>query len=245
MKVLHLQLFLVILFLFSQELYAQKNVTTFGIVMKPIFSSKYFRTGPKDFSNKDINLNLSQQSGFSAGGVVRWGLTNSLSLETGINFVKRNYKIKITDSLFSGVSDFKIIGYEIPIQTLVFIQLSKDVWMNAALGPTIDIFPSDVRTEGDYYAHVSQRSNYSGFNLGILANLGWEWRTKKSGYIYMGACYHRSFNDIYRTGIGYIIDPKASSPYAQVNTNLSGDYLTFDLRYYFHEDPEKRKKKKK
>ncbi len=235
-----------ILFLFSNEIKAQKDVTTFGFVMKPIFSSKYFRTGPTDIADNGINFNLAQQSGFSAGGVLRWGLTKSLSFETGINYVKRNYQLKITDSTSTRKSDFKIVGYEVPLQALIFIQLSEDIWMNAALGPSIDMFPSDVSTSDDYFAQQSIRNSNTGvFNLGIIANLGWEWRTKKNGYIYLGACYHRSFNDTYTTTIGYINDPKAKEPYAQVQTGLTGDYLTFDIRYYFHEDPEKKAKKKK
>ena len=233
-------LLLAVLLTFITEVYSQKNVNTFGFVVKPIFPSKYFRTGPKNFEVNNIDFNIAQQSGFSAGGIVRHGITKSLSFETGINYVKRLYDLKITDSAFVGKSNFKIVGYEIPMQVLVFVQLSKDIWMNAALGPSIDIYPSDIKTLSSYFVNITNRNSRSVFNTGILANLGWEWRTKKDGYIYFGACYHRSFNDIYNSTIGYIRDPKALTPYAQGSIDLSGDYLTFDIRYYFHEDPDKK-----
>lgn len=243
---LPLKILALALLAYSGQLMAQENVTTFGFVVKPIFPSKYFRTGPKDFSVNGVDFTLSQQSGFSAGAVVRRGLTKTLSFETGINYVKRLYKLQIKDSAFTGKSNFKIIGYEIPIQLLVFVQLSQTIWMNAALGPSIDIYPSDIETFGDYFVHISKRNSHASvFNAGMLANIGWEWRTKKSGYIYLGACYHRSFNDTYNSTIGYIRDPYALKPYAQGSTGLSGDYLTFDLHYYFHEDPEKKVKAKK
>ena len=235
-----------VLLTFSTDVFSQKNVTTFGFVVKPVFPSNYFRTGPKTFEVNNVDFTISQQSGFSAGGIVRHGITKSLSFETGINFVKRLYDLKITDSTFTGKSNFKIVGYEIPIQALVFIQLSKDIWMNAALGPSIDIYPSDIKTFSYYFVNISKRnSQISVFNTGIIANVGFEWRTKKAGYIYFGSCYHRSFKNIYNSTIGYIRDPKALTPYAQGSTGLSGDYLTFDIRYYFHEAPDNKIIKKR
>src|SRR5436190_16190335 len=133
--------FLFLIILLPAQLSAQINTTSFGFVIKPIFPSKYFRTGPEtryapDSLGNMVSFRLAQSSGFNFGGIVRRGVTKNLSFETGITYVKRNYQLDIEDSVlnFSESSSFKIIGYEIPIQALVFVQLSQEIWMNASLG---------------------------------------------------------------------------------------------------------------
>jgi hypothetical protein len=238
-------LFLLIAVLLCGTIHAQERVTTFGIVVKPIFPSSYFRTGPKEATDNNIKFTLSQYSGFSAGGVIRKGINKTLSLETGISYVKRLYNLEIKDTSATISSDFKIIGYEIPVQALVFIRLSKEIWMDAALGPSIDIFPSDVRTRNNHFLQETRRKSQQNiFNLGLIANIGWEWRTAKSGYIYAGGSYHRSFSNPYTTSAVYIRDVAATKPDGLNTTPLAGDYLTFDIRYYFHEDPKPKKVKK-
>ena len=239
--------FLFCIFYFLSSVSAQEKITTFGFVIKPIFPSSYFRTSAKTFSDNGVGFTIDQRSGFSAGGVIRKGITKTLSFETGINYVKRLYDLEISTGSFTGKSEYKIVGYEIPVQALVFIQLSKEIWMDVALGPSLDMYPSDVTTYSTYFLHVANRNSSSVFNGGLLANLGWEYRTTKSGYIYIGACYHRSFTDIYTSTVGYYNSRTDIKPVGQGSTALSGDYLTFDIRYYFHEDPAKvkiRKKKK-
>lgn len=232
---------------------AQINTTSFGFVLKPVFPSKFFRTGPQtqnaaDSAGNSITFKLAQNSGINFGGLVRKGITKSISAETGIEFIKRNYHLDITDTAknFSGGSDFKIIGYEIPIQVLVFIQLSQQIWMNASLGTSLDIFPSDVETRGSYFINKSLRlSNLTVFNAGVLANIGWEYRTEKSGIIYIGSSYHRSFKDTFRSVTGYLRNIKSAYPDATTDFKLKGDYLTLDFRYYFQGDVNKKKTKKK
>lgn len=222
---------------------------SFGFVVKPIFSSSYFRTGPqlqevKDISGNNYSYALAQSSGFIAGGLLRKSFTKNIALESGIQFVKRIYNLDITSdsSSFSGSSDFKIIGYEFPIQALVFVQLSRKIWMNAALGTSIDMFPSDIETRGSYFKNKTFRlSSLTVFNAGVVANIGVEYRTEKSGIIYIGSSYHRSFKDTYRSVIGYYQDIKAN-PKSTTSFNLKGDYLTVDLRYYFANDTKKKKK---
>jgi hypothetical protein len=67
-----------------------------------------------------------------------------------------------------------------------------------------------------------------------LATLGFEWRTK-SQIVYLGGIYHRPFNDI------ELVMPKVELILIQrrVIYPVSGNYLTIDLRYFFHEDPER------
>ena len=230
---------------FTTIVYSQDGVTTFGITVKPVFPSEYFRTGPKVSFDNDIQFTLTQNSGFSAGGTIRYGINKTLSIESGLSFVKRIYQLDIADSSAVISTDFKVIGYEIPLQALVFIQLSKHIWMNVALGPELSIFPSDIRTTGDHFVQETARQSQKNIlKGGMLANIGWEWRTPKSGYIYLGSSYHRSFSDVYTNYAGYLKTPRAKDVYAYSSTPLAGDYIAIDIRYYFHENPRPKKVKK-
>jgi hypothetical protein len=223
---------------------AQINTTQFGFCYRPIFSSSYFRTGPKNFNDKNINYTLAQHSGYSTGALIRRGITKKLTVESGILYVKRNYDLTLQDTTFISKSDFSIIGYEIPLSALIYIQLDQKIWMSAALGGSIDIFPSDVFTyEPSYMLQYSARKNK--INAGVLANLGWEYRNGKKGTYYIGASYHRSISKIYNTLVEYYPQRDFSkAPSSTGKTTLQGDYLTIDFRFYFHESPDKKPRKK-
>jgi len=230
-----------VLFLFgSANVAAQENTITAGVQFKPVFSSDYFKTGPEEIIDDSVKYAISPGSGFCVGMVIRKGFTNTLSFETGINYVKRNYRLDITDSVTHERTDFKIIGYEIPIQGLIFIQLSDEIFMDVAMGVSIDFFPSDIQTFGTNYNHYSARSSW--IMSSVIANLGWEYRTEKSGFFYLGASFHRPFNFIYRSTF-YSLKNQNDQPTTAID--LNGNYLTLDLRYFFHSDPAKRKKKTK
>lgn len=232
-----------LLFLFlARCLFAQDGVTTFGFSYKPIFPSSYFRTGPQDFSDNNIDFTIAQRSGFTFGGLIRHGISNRISIESGLIYTKRNFDLSITDTTFTGKSDFKIIGYEVPLNTLVFIQLGQQFWMNANLGINLDLFPSDIYTDDNYYRHYSARRHTA--NGGLNAGLGWEYRTRKSGYIYLGAAYHRMFSSMYMSLVEYYPTRSLAVPPSAIGkTDLQGDYFTFDIRYYFQEAPVKKKGK--
>ena len=231
---------LLLLWLLVQALpsHAQKGVTTAGFQIKPIFPSDFLNTDSKSTITDGINYSISNSSGYSAGMVIRHGITERLSFESGISYTKRNYKLSIDDDAFSVNDNFSIISYEIPIMGMVFIQLSEYIWMTTAIGGSIDLFPSDIFTsEREVYNHYSLRRGT--IVPAFASNLGYEYRTEKSGYFYIGATYHRPFNGIYNSRIQYL----GVSPVNDEILPLTGSYLTIDFRYFFHQDPEKVKKK--
>lgn len=230
------------LFTVGQYVHAQDKITTFGVFLRPSFPNQFFRTGPIDFSDSNIDYSIVQQSGISFGGIIRKGFTKRLSFETGIVYTKRNYDLTLTDTTFTGRGEYSIIGYEIPLTALVFIQLGQQLWMNVGLGPGIEFYPSDIYSDDDFYAHYGAREQT--FNGALNASLGFEFRTKKSGYFYLGFNYHRSFSPIYTSVVEYYPSRDFSIPYTSIGrTQLQGDYFGIDFRYFFHEDPEKKKKK--
>ena len=240
-KIIHVKkTFAIFFFFLTQSLFllAQKNIVTVGIQYKPILALDVLNTGTKSVTANGVNFSVGIKSGFCGGIVIRRGITETYSLESGINYVKRVYSLKMTDGNFSGDSEFRIIGYEIPISGLVYIKLSETIYMNASLGLSVNMFASDIFTEDYYFRNSSHRAYV--FNPGILGNLGWEYRTETAGYFYIGASYHNPFSAIYNSKILY----DNNSKYQVITLPLSGTYISLDLRYFFHEDPIKKQKKK-
>lgn len=234
-------LFITFFLIIPYSIFAQYNVLTAGFQIKPIFPNKFFGTGPQTLSgDSGVSFTIKPNAGYCFGMVIRYGISNTVSLETGINYVKRTYNQIINDGSFAVNSKYSIIGYEIPLSGLVFIPLSEKIFMDASLGASFDFFPSDIQTEGDYYKQYGRRKNW--IFTSVIANLGWEFRTEKKGYFYLGASYHRPFTDIYNSTVGYYRD-KVHYTTGQ-EFLLSGNYLTFDFRYFFHEEPLKKAKKK-
>lgn len=229
---------LLLLLLTVTQAFGQKNVTTVGLQFKPIFPLNFLGTGTQSQLSEGVQFDFSLKSGFAGGMVVRRGMTELLSFETGINYVKRKYTLGITDAIFSTESDFRMIAYEIPSSLLAYIQLGEKLFMNASMGASIDMFASSLETQGEGYEHRSKRKNV--VQPAVIANIGWEYRTTKSGYWYLGASYHRPFNYIYTSQVQY---QRAGKEFL-VEQQLLGTYLTLDLRYFFHEDPDNVKRKR-
>ena len=230
---------LLLLIAFTANVWAQERVTTVGICYRPIFPVAFLGTGPETVSDLGVSVTTELNKGFSGGMMIRRGFSDLLAGEIGINYVNRKYGFSITDSAFNGKGNFSLVGYEIPISLLVFIKLGEQVYMNASMGTGIDAFASSVRTSTDTYNQVAIKKYVAIPSLN--ANLGWEYRTEKSGIIYLGATYHRPLSDIYSSYVNYRNNGKD----LVFSNQLSGTYLTVDLRYYFHEDREKIHKKKK
>lgn len=233
-KFLFIFLFIFLLEGFRGEFsFAQQSIMTVGFQIKPIFRGEIFSAKDIEKTQDSIDFTVATMLGFSAGMVLRKGITKTISFETGINYVKRVYNLSITDSNFTGESKFRIIGYEIPLLALIYIRIGEKIYMDNALGFSIDLFPSDVITSASYFKHFSRRTSF--IIPALLANLGWEYRTDKSGFFYIGASYHRPFLKIMSTKIRYNRDNKIS----ELETKLAGSYLTIDFRYFFPEAPEK------
>ena len=227
--------------------WAQERVLTFGIQYKPMIPISLIESTTVESVNDGVKFTNDQKFGYAAGFLIRKGITDKFSIETGISYVKRNYSLSI-DSLngnYSTGDDFGIVGYEIPVVGLVYIQLSREVYMNVSMGGTFDVYPSDVSNANEIKAgdwlHVADRRNW--LQISALANIGWEYRTKESGIFYLGASYHRPFDFAYLSKYGVFKSVGVSR--VSHNQELGGNYLTLDFRYFFHEDPEKRKLKKK
>lgn len=179
--------------------------------------------------------------GFAFGMAVRIGLTRAISLETGISQITRRFDVAFSnDTNGYAVSDkVRLVGYEIPVLAMVYIRLGRDTWMNNALGVSADMYPSDAVRTQDFSRVYMARKNW--ISPGIVANIGFEYRSPKSGWFYLGATYHRPFGNIARAEYTWY-DRSAFG--TTVFAGIAGSYLTADLRYYFHNDPDKSRRRK-
>jgi hypothetical protein len=227
-----------ILMVAADSIHAQQRTTSVGLCYRPIFPLAFLGTGEEQQSVDNINFTLGLKSGFSGGMVIRRGFTELLSGEIGINYVKRNYDYSITDSGKVFNDGFTLIGYEVPISLLAFIQLGEAVFMNASMGVGLDAFASSVRTYNDNYEQFAIKKH--SVEPSLNANIGWEYRTYKSGAIYLGATYHRPFSEVFTNSTIYRKGTVETGSFTQ----LSGSYLTADLRYYFHAEKDAKKKRK-
>lgn len=181
--------------------------------------------------------------------VIRWGLTKSISIESGINLLRRNYRINLKEPE-NGLDtklDYSFIGYELPVQALFYVPLSDRWWMNGSGGVSIDAYPSNT------FSNTSQRIDTVEYDfeqftarrkwaqLAVQANYGFEYRTKESGFFYLGVTFHRPFGNMANSEavLSYLGAIKRNV------VELNGTYFTVDLRYFFHEKADLRKAKPK
>lgn len=219
--------------------WSQKGITTFGLQYKPIIPNRFIGTFEQEFNSDQLESHIRQLLGHSFGGVIRHGLNKTISLETGINMTYRNFGLNfsVPDSGYTATSDVTVVSYEIPVSCLIYIQLGKQFFMNTSLGSALTLFPSNVfksiwiqgtesfRMEGAY-KHKVQGA--------LIANFGFEYRTRSSGYFYLGTSYHLPYSPIITKALSYEHPPGQSLSIQ----NVRGSYLTLDLRYFFNEKKE-------
>jgi hypothetical protein len=204
---------------------AQPNTIALGLEYKPIFPLGFLRTGPQTVIDSGVAYKIKLASGFAGGMVIRKSFSKLIAVEVGINYIQRKYTLSVEDGSYTESSVFHIVGYQIPISFLVFIQTGEKNFATASLGISPDVFASNVHTDGDSMRSYSARQHT--FEPAIIANVGWEYRTYENGYFYIGAAFHGPFIYYYNTTISY-----RQNPY-DVLIPLSGNYLTISLRYFF------------
>ena len=226
--------------LLSFSTYSQKGATSFGLQYKPIIPNSLIGTYEQDFNDGAFESTVKQKFGHSGAMLIRVGLSDRLSLETGMGITQRNFDLNYTlaDSGYVASNDVRVLSYSIPLSVLVFIRLSDDWYMNTSLGAAMTVFPSDVRTvqavgvNERFQQEGAYRSKVQG---AALANIGFEYRTKSKGTWYIGAAYHIPFLPIMTFAMSY----EYTGGKLLAIDNIRGSYLTADFSYYFNESKKK------
>ena len=218
---------------FSQEK-TDKLPTYFGIQVRPIFPTKFIGDPVTTVSGNGFESSISQRLGYGFGGTVRASVTKLIAIESGINFTQRYFDISVAlpDSNVYGSKTMTFIEYDVPINALFYIQLSDEIFMNASLGVAISYKPTDtrvqIRPEGEhYFALYGLRDKSVGFDLN--ANLGFEYRTKKNGFFYVGGSARVPFAPLFTYAAFYNYDANSNL----LSGDVDGSFLTLDFKYFF------------
>jgi len=219
------------------EVKESKYPSFFGLQFRPIFATNFLTASKLDLKGNELTANYHQLFGYTFGGTIKIGLSKIINLETGLNFVQRNYSIDFsihsaTTNIPDAKTDFRIISYDVPINALFYIKLSDKFYMNASLGASVAYFPTNVWkryiiSSVEKFEHFGNR--FSKFYMEANANVGFEYRSKKAGSFYIGASIKVPFKPIFQISAVYT----AVDHQERLIGNVSGSYLTADFRYYF------------
>ena len=118
----------------------------FGFQYRPIIPMNAFGAGPVSINGKDDihNSVVSQNFGFSAGGVLRVGFSPRLAIETGINFTRRNYQTDyaVPDSSLTATTHLRNVSYDIPVNLLIYVKINEQLFINTSFGNSFVFFRS-------------------------------------------------------------------------------------------------------
>lgn len=213
----------------------------FGLRVSPVFPTQFI--GEKSLSLNEnsgeevkINTSITQKTGYSFGGVVRAGFTKLVALETGLNFTQRSFDLtmELPDSSISGTNDLKFVSYDVPINALFYIKLSDQWYMNASLGLAATFAPTHIGktslpAKRHEFHHTGLVRNKIGLDMN--ANVGFEFRTEKNGFFYLGGTARVPFKPLFDL---YLLYEYTGSDYQSVlNGPVDGSFLTVELKYFF------------
>jgi len=205
----------------------------FGLQVKPIIPVQMFGTGPETLEDGTFTATVTPLWGYSFGGTVRAGITKRLAIETGLNIVKRNYRTDyaVPDSGLTSTTTVGIISYDVPLNLLIYVQFSKQWFMNVSYGVSGNFYPSNVRADDNSYPDMfmTEGLRKSWIRIAMNANVGIEYRTEKSGFFYIGASFQYPFGPIFDIAAVY----KHKSINRPIFGEMNGTYITVDLKYFF------------
>lgn len=212
----------------------EKFPSYFGIQIRPVFPTKFIGNS---FTSEKLNgfeTSIQQRMGFSFGATVRAGFTKTIALETGINFTQRNFDLTmgVPDSASYATDNMRFIEYDIPLNALFYVKLDEKWFMNAALGLSIVYKPTDVGTFNQpggshFYKHTGLVINRGAIDAN--ASLGFEYRTEKSGFFYLGGSARVPFAPLFQLVADYTYDANLT----RIVIPVDGSFLAIDFKYMF------------
>jgi hypothetical protein len=200
-----------------------------GLQYRPLIPTSITKREFAPVSEGGFTSTMEPRLGHSFGVLVRYNFNRHLALEFGLAQTRRNHVLEAAsaDSGWTETSDFGIVTYEIPLQALYYVRLSDQFYGNILAGPVFNFHPTDVESFGGQNELYQRSYRRQWVTLSLVLNAGVEYRTKKSGYFYVGASVHRPVKFIFSTF--YYQYPTfqllASSP-------LQGMYTALDFRYF-------------
>ena len=229
----------ILFFYFAFNANSQNSKTTFGIQYKPIIPAEYFNAADLSKSSASYNFSLNPKYSNSFGMVIRRQINKTFSVESGLNYTQRNFKLEIRNSEI-GLDDFtnfNMRSYEFPVQVLTYVRASEYWYLNVAFGISYNVLASDVFSYGEekegYFFQNTYRRN--GGHGALLANVGMEYRTEEKGHYYFGTSLHMPWKAIGRIYPEYDDKTNKFNDDKEFYLEMLGNFVTIDLRYFFAE----------
>ena len=224
----------------SQNIYYKHN-SFFGFQFRPLIPLSVVGDAPFDIQEENFITTITTKMGYNYGGVIRVGISESMAIETGLSYTKRNYQTTfwVPDSNLVASSSLGIVNYDIPINMLVYVKLFDELYMNASLGGSLNFYPSNVRTTVNPFGQhlfIFEGRRGGFFSFDVNANVGFEYRTEKSGNFYLGISGKIPVSPIFLIASEYRYDTQRTVAFGQVE----GASFSLDLKYFFHNETYKR-----
>ena len=229
----------ILFFYFAFNAKSQNSKTTFGIQYKPIIPAAYFNAADLSKSSSSYNFNLNPKYSNSFGMIIRHQINKTFSIESGLNYTQRNFKLSITNSAINldDLTTFGMRSYEFPIQLLTYVRTSEKWYLNIAFGISHNVLASDIFSYGEEKNNFFFQNTYrksEGYSA-LLANVGMEYRTESKGYYYFGTSLHRPWKAIGRIYPEYDDKTNIFNEDKKVYFDMLGNFVTIDFRYFFTE----------
>ncbi len=126
--------------------------------------------------------------------------------------------------------NFTYIAFEIPVMALFYVQLGEKWFLNNAVGFSLDFFPSNAQKDEPDLPYEVLNTRRSWIIPSVKASVGFEFRTIKSGYFYLGGQFHRPLVPISDV---FVERSEAGNIGLQtIQTPLSGTYFAVDLQVF-------------
>ena len=217
---------------FSQQ--KAKVPSYFGIQLRPVFPTRFIGSSLTELSQDGFETTLQQRLGYSFGATVRAGITEFIAFETGLNFTQRNFDVDfgVPDSNSFGSDRLSFIEYDLPLNGLVYIKLTDEVYMNASLGAALTFKPTDVYVEnspGGPHRYIHYGVTRRKIGLDLNANIGFEYRTRKDGFFYIGGSARVPFAPLF----DFLASYNYQGYNVQMDAPVDGSFLALDFKYFF------------
>jgi len=229
----------ILFFYFAFNAKSQDSKTTFGLQYKPIIPAAYFNSADLNKSSNSYIFSLEPKYSNSFGMVMRHQINKTFSVESGLNYTQRNFKLSITNNTIN-LSDFTTFGmrsYELPIQLLTYVRASQNWYLNIAFGVSYNVLASDIGSYGEEKNNFFFQNTYrkGGGYSALLANMGMEYRTENKGNYYFGTSLHKAWQTIGRIFPEYDNKINIFNDEKKFYLDMLGNFVTIDLRYFFAE----------
>tara|TARA_B100001287_G_scaffold276098_1_gene285767 strand:+ start:2775 stop:3524 length:750 start_codon:yes stop_codon:yes gene_type:complete len=215
---------------------SKKVPSYFGVHYKTVFPNTFVGSKSVTLLNEEFSSICEQKQGYAIGTTVRAGITKLIAFETGINLIHRNFNLNmsVADSNQFAERELGFLTYDIPLNCLIYIQLNKSWYANASLGVAASYKPSTIggvnNTEGNHsFIHTGYVDYKKKFTADFNGNIGFEFRSKKAGFFYLGGSVQIPFAPLFILAGMY-----KYQGYELVSvSNVNGSFLSLDFKFFF------------